>query len=164
MEADAAEGAYKMLVTAYKWIQPKTDWKIQYDADGNYIGDYFEPQDYNRIKNNVSFLRDYVQYMFARHIDFVDLGEDVFYGSENEMKASWWTTLQDNLENINVDDLKIILEGRTSYSSNEAGRLLEELIRIESVCLNIYEKLTNIENNKPKLPFTLGSNLKGVRC
>ena len=150
-----------MLKTNYVWIQPKTDWKIRYDADGNYTGDYFEPEDYNRIKNNVNYLRDYVEYLFVKNPEFVDLGEDVYYGSPNEMKASWWKNLQDNLESINKESLNLALGERVDYSSNEAGRLLEELIRIETFCLNIYNVFSIIEMNKPRLAFRLGG-MKGV--
>lgn len=40
------------------WKQPKTDWKIEYDENGDYIGDYFEVADYNRIKNNLAYLKN----------------------------------------------------------------------------------------------------------
>lgn len=159
--AVVVEGVFKMLETNYIWIHPKTDWKIEYDLEGNYLGDFFEPDDYNRIKNNVNYLRDYVKYMFATEPEFVDLGEDVYYGSPNEMKASWWKNLQDNLEHINIASLNLVIGEKTNYSSNEAGRLLEELIRIETFCLKIYNIFSEIEMNKRRLSFRLGS-MKGV--
>lgn len=144
------------------WIPPKTDWKIAYDENGNYIGDYFEPDDYNRIKNNITFLRDYVQQLFDNSPDFKNLGEDVFYGSQNELKASWWNMVQDNLENINKMSFDIDIGIREKFYSNSAGRLLEELNRIEQACLDIYTKLYDTERNKPRLMFRLG-NYRGVK-
>lgn len=151
-----------MINSAYEWIPPKTDWKIEYDSDGNYTGDYFEPEDYNRIKNNVNYLRDFVKYLFARNPEFEDLGEDVYYGSPNEMTASWWTKLQENLENINQESLGLWSGEKEIYVSNERGRLLEELIRIETMCLELYNTFVIVEKNKPRLDFRLGS-MKGVR-
>lgn len=152
-----------MLVTEYEWIPPKTDWKISYDSEGTYQGDFFEPQDYNRIKNNVNYLRDYVKYMYAVNPEFLDLGEDVFYGSENDLTASWWKKLQDNLEYLNAASVNLSLGDRAIFYSNEAGSLLEELIRVETISLNMYTKLVEIHNNKPRLAFRLG-NQKGIRC
>lgn len=153
-----------MFKTDYQWKHPKTDWMIRYDTAGNYAGDYFEPEDYNRIKNNVNYLRDYAEYLFLCNPEFVDLGEDVYYGSPNELTASWWKKLQDNLEHISNATLQFSLGEKTIYFSNETGRLLEELIRIETVCLEIYRTLSEIEKNKVKLSFRLGNGLKGVKC
>lgn len=164
MGAVVREGAYRMFETAYQWKHPKTNWTIVYDESGNYTGDYFEPEDYNRIKNNVNYLRDYAEYLFLCNPEFADLGEDVYYGSPNELTASWWKKLQDNLEHISNDTLQFSLGEKNIYSSNEAGRLLEELIRVETVCLKIYETLSGIEKNKAKLSFRLGNGLKGVKC
>lgn len=40
------------------WMQPKMDWESSYDSAGNYTGDYFNFTDYNRIKNNLTELRN----------------------------------------------------------------------------------------------------------
>ena len=37
-----------------EWIEPKTDWKVEYDENGNYIGDYLNVKDLNRMLNNIS--------------------------------------------------------------------------------------------------------------
>lgn len=39
-----------------EWIEPKTDWKVEYDENGNYIGDYLNAKDLNRMSSNVSYL------------------------------------------------------------------------------------------------------------
>ena len=48
------------------WITPKTDWKAEYNPSGEYEADYFNIVDYNRIKNNLVYLRD--------------VGSELFYG------------------------------------------------------------------------------------
>ena len=40
------------------WMQPKVAWESSYDSSGNYTGDYFNYTDYNRIKNNLTELRN----------------------------------------------------------------------------------------------------------
>lgn len=48
-----------------EWITPKTDWKVTYDDEtGEYVGDYFNYEDYERIRNNLTVLyeRCYILY------------------------------------------------------------------------------------------------------
>ena len=40
------------------WETPKTDWHGERDANGVYFGDRFNATDFNRIKNNLQYLRD----------------------------------------------------------------------------------------------------------
>ena len=40
------------------WTTPKTDWQGATNAEGVYIGDRFNAADFNRIKNNLQYLRD----------------------------------------------------------------------------------------------------------
>lgn len=145
------------------WIPPKTDWKIAYDEQDNYTGDYLEPDDYNRIKNNIAFLRDYCTAMYDNSADCHDLGEDVFYGSTNELRASWWGLLQEDFERINEASTKLDIGTKEPYQSNGAGYLVDELNRIERACLAMYEILEGIKKNKRRLSFRLGSQ-RGVIC
>lgn len=146
-----------MINSQYEFISPKTDWGVKYDENGKYIGDYFEPDDYNRIKNNINYLRDYVNYMFSVNTEFKDLGEDVYYGSQNELKASWWKLLQEDLENINKMSFDINIGVKENYYSNSKGRLVEELNRIEQACQTIYTKLCDTQKNKQRLKFRMGN-------
>ena len=45
------------------WITPKTDWYGEV-VDGVYVGDRFNASDYNRIKNNLSYLRELAVQMY----------------------------------------------------------------------------------------------------
>ena len=82
------------------WKQPKTDWKIEYDENGDYIGDYFEVADYNRIKNNLAYLKELTELLYNTLPEYIDLGEDVTYGSA-EPTASLMKKIQDDLKIIN---------------------------------------------------------------
>lgn len=40
------------------WTTPKTNWAYNYDAYGNYVGDYFNLADAKRIADNIAAIRD----------------------------------------------------------------------------------------------------------
>ena len=45
------------------WQTPKTDWHGSTNSEGVYTGDRFNASDFNRIKNNLTFLRDMTERM-----------------------------------------------------------------------------------------------------
>ena len=67
------------------WITPKTDWYGEV-VDGVYVGDRFNASDYNRIKNNLSYLRELAVQMykeFSIHSIGADkTAKDFFYADE----------------------------------------------------------------------------------
>lgn len=40
------------------WQTPKTDWKVELDANGKYLGDFFNWSDYERIRGNLEWFAD----------------------------------------------------------------------------------------------------------
>ena len=41
------------------WITPKTNWRVRIDPwTGNYLGDFFNVADYERIVGNIKYLHD----------------------------------------------------------------------------------------------------------
>lgn len=137
------------------WISPKTDWKMFYDADGNYIGDYFEPSDYNRIKNNLAYLKNLAENLYESILDFQDMGEDVYYGSPQEPAASVITRIQSNLEVLSNQTVKKDVGEAAKFYSNQAGYLVDELNRIEQMSLSLYILLRGQSQNKRRLSFRL---------
>ena len=49
------------------WTTPKTDWQGATNAEGVYIGDRFNAADFNRIKNNLQYLRDLAIKMYDEY-------------------------------------------------------------------------------------------------
>ncbi|MDD3137684.1 MAG: hypothetical protein PHX08_01765 [Lachnospiraceae bacterium] len=145
-----------------EWITPKTNWSYSYDENGAYTGDTFEPADFNRIKNNIIYLKDLMQSLYAEKIIFNDSILDVYYGQENGLFASEMEAIQNNLESINNNSLQLAVGSKEIYTSNAAGKLVDELNRIEMSSHKLFTLLTNQKNNTTKLPFRLG-NWKGVR-
>lgn len=57
------------------WTTPKTDWYGYTDGDGIYHGDRFNTEDFNRIKNNLAYLREIAVAMY-QEFSINDLGDD----------------------------------------------------------------------------------------
>lgn len=149
------------MTNEVEWLPPKTDWKVSYDAEGNYTGDYLEPADYNRIKNNLRYLKNLTEELNRGVEGFQDMGRDVVYGDSMEPFASTFQTLQDNLDAVNQYSMKLHLGEPERFAPNTAACLKDELNRIESAELRLYGMLTGQKRNKPQLKMILGR--KGLR-
>jgi len=134
-----------------EWITPKTDWTVRQDESGNYIGDYFNTVDYNRIKNNIEFL-GVMAHQFWQV--FIRAMPDRRY--EEYPYADEINTLADNLETINTF-VRCDIGLKTVYSENEPFIGYEDLNRLESACLKLYEAMWNLYTKPVKLPYRLGA-------
>lgn len=134
------------------WTTPKTDW---YGAvvNGVYTGDRFNAVDFNRIKNNLVYLRDLAVKVYEE-FSIVSVGADkttadYFYAEEiNKMEQ--------NLATINVKTLKMSYGTAPTYSDN--GRTMDyaELNRLERAILDLYDKLTNQYEGRRKFKWNFG--------
>jgi len=124
------------------WQTPKTDWYGAVDADGHYIGDRFNAVDFNRIKNNLQYLRDLAIQMYEE-FSIVSLGadrtpRDYFYADEiNQLEANLMTI---NDKNGNTMDFN-------------------ELNRLEGAILDLYDRLQNQADGRRM--FTWNFGMKG---
>lgn len=80
------------------WKQPKTDWAGKSDADGNYTGDYFNADDYNRIKNNIAELCTLANSVYYPEISIQDADADKAVG--DYLYADEINVLENNLDKI----------------------------------------------------------------
>lgn len=142
-------------------LPPKTDWKVSYDAGGNYAGDYLEPADYDRIKNNLCYVKSLIEQLNRNVEGFQDMGRDVVYGDSMELFASTFRMLQDNLDVVNQYSMKLKLGEPERFAPNTTTCLKDELNRIESAGLRLYGVLTGQKRNKLRLKMILGR--KGLR-
>lgn len=134
------------------WTTPKTDW---YGAvvNGVYTGDRFNAVDFNRIKNNLVYLRDLAVKVYEE-FSITAVGADkttadYFYAEEiNKMEQ--------NLATINVKTLKMSYGTAPTYSDN--GRTMDyaELNRLEGAILDLYDKLTNQYEGRRKFKWNFG--------
>lgn len=132
------------------WIEPRTNWKV---------GDFFNIQDYNRIKNNLSFLHEYALTLFTP-FEIEDMGKDKTYSDlfyANEMNV-----FENNLETINTHTYNLPIGQKTTYRPLGYVPTADEFLRIEKSILKIYETMVVHEQNLTRLSFILG-NMKGVK-
>lgn len=132
------------------WIQPKTNWAV---------GDRFNISDYNRIKGNLNFLHERAE-EFYPNFGIIDMGADKGYSDYPYAREI--NNFEKNLETINEKVFTQDLGVTATFYSNGAFIQWEELNRIESGILSIYEMLNRQEAGLPVLSFRLG-NMRGVK-
>ena len=138
------------------WETPKTDWHYELDSEGLYVGDRFNATDFNRIKNNLEYLREMAIKMYDDFTIYA-LGTDrtptdYFYADEINQ-------LEENLNTINYNSIKRSYGTAPSYTAN--GNIMDftELNRLEGAILDLYDKLSN--QNDGRRTFTWNLGMKG---
>ena len=138
------------------WKTPKTDWYGSSDSDGNYTGDRFNAEDFNRIKNNLDYLRELASKLYDEFM-LVSLGEDrtpvdYFYADEINQ-------LEENLNTVNKNTLKRSYGSAPTYVDNGNTMDFKELNRLEGAILDLYDRLTNEQEGRRM--FTWNFGMKG---
>ena len=151
------------------WETPKTDWSAEYSDTGLFIGDFFNVTDYNRIKNNILYLRELgiqligviprIEVGADKHLpdnEHPDFDNDNFFADEINM-------IEDGLETI--DDAMPFVSFGSKQTFYENGRFIDadELNRIESAELKTYEILENSIAGKMRLQIRLGLRENEIR-
>ena len=135
------------------WETPKTNWQGYVDNNGNYIGDRFNASDFNRIKNNLEYLRDLAIKLYDS-FSIVSLGADktpADYFYADEINA-----LEENLNTINKKTLNMPYGTSPVYNANGNTMDFIELNRIEGAILDLYDKLTNKSNGRRMFAWNFG--------
>lgn len=126
------------------WETPKTNW-VKTDRI-NY-------QDYNRIKNNLAYLRDLAGHLYKEFDITVDPDKD---------KYSLWpypseiNHLEENLEAIRGHTFPFRTGQRRTYYGNVPTIDWQELNRLESACKLIHDNLQGQATGKRRLSYRLG--------
>lgn len=137
------------------WSTPKTDWHGA-TVDGVYTGDRFNAVDFNRIKNNLEYLRALAIKMYEE-FSIHSLGsdrtpKDFFYADEINK-------LEENLTTINSKSLKRSYGVAPTYVDNGNVMDFKELNRLEGAILDLYDRLTN--EYEGRRMFTWNFGMKG---
>ena len=138
------------------WTTPKTNWNGDSAADGTYIGDRFNAVDFNRIKNNLDYLRELAIKLYEE-FSLVSLGEDrtpvdYFYADEINQ-------LEENLNTVNDNTLQRSYGTAPTYIDNGNTMDFVELNRLESAILDLYDRLSN--ESEGRRMFTWNFGMKG---
>lgn len=127
------------------WEEPKTNWTRT---------DRFNIQDFNRIKNNLNYLRDKVVQLI-RPLKISDMGADMTSYSEY-WDVDVFNKFEKNLELIARNSYKKAYGESLTFYENSGFIKYDELNRIESATLDMYRMLENQESCARKMPFVLG--------
>lgn len=134
------------------WTTPKTDWYGETN-DGVYVGDRFNASDFNRIKNNLEYLRELAITMY-KDFTILSVGDDKTY--EDFLYANEINELEANLIIINDNTLNRSYGTAPSYVSNGNTMDFKELNRLEGAILDLYNKLTNESEGRRMLTWNFG--------
>ena len=128
------------------WTTPKTDWYGYTDGDGIYHGDRFNTEDFNRIKNNLAYLREIAVAMY-QEFSINDLGDD-------RSKDQYFYA--DDISLIAANRFKLDVGEAPLYTAN--GKIFDynELNRIESLILDLFNQLLNQYRGRQMLTFNFG--------
>lgn len=135
------------------WEPPKTDWYGETDSGGNYKGDRFNNEDYNRIKNNLIYLKEVAIAMYPEFL-INQVGNDK--GKADYFYADEIAQLQENIEIIAKNTIGSSYGDYPTYIAN--GKIFDfnELNRIESAIQDLYNKLVNQYKGRQMLTFMFG--------
>lgn len=138
------------------WETPRTDWHGAVNSEGVYTGDRFNAKDFNRIKNNLEFLRELAIKMYDE-FSINALGadrtpKDYFYADEIN-------ALEENLVTISSKSVKRSYGSAPYYTANGNTMDFTELNRLEGAILDLYDKLTNQSGGRRM--FTWNFGMKG---
>lgn len=134
------------------WQTPKTDWSGDV-VDGVYVGDRFNAVDFNRIKNNLEYLRELAVKMYEE-FTIHSLGSD--RTPKDYIYADEINKLEANLTTINSKSLKRSYGSAPTYVDNGNTMDFKELNRLESAILDLYDKLTNEYEGRRMLTWNFG--------
>ena len=142
------------------WQTPKTDWNGDYDSSGKYVGDYFDYEQYNRVKDNIDYLKTLALSIY-KYFEIGNVGPDKI-PSDMAIYANEVNNLEDLLDTIKNNTYDLNIGDKRTYYDN--GKYIDfvELNRIENACLSYYNFFNEQLKNLSSLPFSCGSRIGDV--
>lgn len=125
------------------WTKPKIDWDIS---------SRFDMKDYNRIKNNLDYLKELFLTLFPS-ITWQSMGVDKGY--MDYPYADDINKFEDNLDTLNKSFINLGIGDRKTFYENQPFIDFNELNRIEKGIQVLYEHLYGSSQSRPMLRFTL---------
>lgn len=144
-----------------EWIEPKTDWKVEYDENGNYIGDYVNAEDVNRMINNLKNIAAQIrQILFSNHVFEVEYLPDVIRG--DILDRVYFKSLQDTIGSMldyiyDIEATKLF----NQYIANTVDDTVmlptwEWYNAVERITKMLDNDIKRIQNDKRKLKYQFG--------
>lgn len=136
------------------WQTPKTDWKVTYDSNGNYLGDFFEVKDYQRIRGNLLFLKEEGEKIFSA----MEIPEIPNVSINSYGYASYINALEKSLEEIIVSSVNPGIPPTKTWKANGAAPSYADLNRIEGATQSLYDTFNMAKTTLVKLPLEMGGS------
>lgn len=126
------------------WQQPKTDWTAE---------DFFNIEDYNRIKGNLNEIRTQALLLWP-DFEFEEMGEDKTY-QDYGFYADEINRFEANVDHICDGTFPFSVGERQTFYENQPFIDWKELNRIEEACRLIYSNIQSRYSGRKTLAFTL---------
>lgn len=126
------------------WQQPKTNWKES---------DFFNIEDYNRIKGNINEIRSQALLLWPDFI-FEEMGSDKTY-QDYGFYADEINRFEANVDHICNGTYPFKVGNRQTFYDNQPFIDWKELNRIEEACRLIYSNIQSRYSGRKTLSFTL---------
>ncbi|MFT4107748.1 MAG: hypothetical protein QM657_18500 [Lacrimispora sp.] len=126
------------------WQQPKTNWKES---------DYFNIEDYNRIKGNLNEIRSQALMLWP-DFAYEEMGSDKTY-QDYGFHADEINRFESNVDRICTGTFPFHVGSRQAFYDNQPFIDWRELNRIEEACRLIYSNIQSRINGRKMLEFTL---------
>lgn len=140
------------------WETPKTDWYGDYVPLTNaYTGDYFNAEDYNRLKNNTTVLYELASELYYPSFEIDDMGDDKTY--KDFLYADEMNTIAKNLIKINTNSVNVSYSSyyiKTSYAVNGYTMTYQNLNAMEKLQLQMYELMSNQYKGRRMFKWNFG--------
>lgn len=136
------------------WQTPKTDWYGERDKQGVYTGDRFNAKDFNRIHQNIQYLKEFAEKLYSDvpsipTIRTVQVGDFVYADEINQ--------IEDNFKKIAKFTFNRNYGSCPVYHDNDSFVDFRELNRLESAILDMYDRLTNQYNGRRTFTWAFGT-------
>lgn len=133
------------------WSEPKTDWGSD---------DYINIEDFNRIRNNIEYLKTESKRYYPDFPFSVALASQVGYSTYSYVEL--WNSLESCLQDI-VDNTTVMTVGnKKTFTVYDPYIDYNELNRLENACLIYHDMFIGQKNTIRKLAFRLGND-RGVK-
>lgn len=128
------------------WITPKTDWTAE---------DRFNYKDYNRIKNNLTYLWEQASDIWGE-FEIEDMGEDI-ESYKVDWKVKYFNAFESNVDTINQNMFTRNYGYRQTFYPNGIFIGFSELNRIEGAILGMKHVIEGKFAGQIRLAFRCGA-------
>ena len=130
------------------WLKPKTDWQAS---------DFFNIQDYNRIKGNLNEIRTQALTLWP-DFPFEEMGADKTY-QDYGFYADEINRFEENVDYICAGTYPFPVGEKQTFYENQPFIDWQELNRIEEACRLMYSNILSRINGRRRLAFVLNGGV-----